>query len=104
MDEHRARVARWAAVLDDLEHQTERLESQLAKGGEEWGSVAWSSPGDLGSMPAELAGRAQELQRRQHDLIDRLEQAQASNARHLQASRELDDRGPAGPVYIDTTG
>jgi hypothetical protein len=107
VEEHRARVARWAGVLDDLERQTERLETQLDGAGGDGGDLpvlTWSGPAEEGSMPPELAARARALQERQHALIDRLEQAQASNARHLQAVRELDERGPAGPVYIDTTG
>jgi hypothetical protein len=104
VDAHRARVARWAGVLDDLERQTERLETQLDSAGGELPTLIWSEPAEEGSMPPELAARARALQGRQRALIDRLEQAQASNARHLQAVRELDERGPAGPVYIDTTG
>jgi hypothetical protein len=104
VEAHRARVARWAGVLDDLERQTERLETQLDGADGELPVLTWSEPAEAGSMPPELAARARALQERQRALIDRLEQAQASNAHHLQAVRELDERGPAGPVYIDTTG
>jgi len=98
------RVARWAAVLDDLERQSARLEAQLDGNPAQFPTLTFTPPAELGTMPSELAGRARALQDRQRTLIDRLEQAQAANSRHLQATRELGDRGPAGPVYIDTTG
>ncbi len=97
-------MARWVAVLDDLERQSARLEAELDDDRGELPARAFTPPAELGTMPSELTGRARALQERQRALIDRLEQAQTANGRHLQVTRELGDRGPAGPIYIDTTG
>jgi hypothetical protein len=66
--------------------------------------MPWRGPGDLGPLPPELAGRAQDLQERQAALIRRLDQAVAETRRQTRLNRELRQGGPSGPVYLDTEG
>jgi hypothetical protein len=92
-----ATLERWSALLDELERD-------LGNAGAREGTP-WRPPADLGPLPVELLGRAQELAAAQHHAIAALEEEQSTTRRHLAALRALPQhRNETGPLYLDASG
>jgi hypothetical protein len=88
---------RWSALLDELERDT------VNAGARE--GLPWRPPADLGPLPLELLGRAQELAAAQQHAMAALEEEKTSTRRHLTALRSLPQhRDETGPVYLDASG
>ncbi len=102
MDRDRERAV-WESELEHLELEVLSVE-RLIRGLEGAPLQPWNPPATLGSMPVDLAARAQELLARQRKaaqtLVASLEQAQKQVA---YAGRVIDitSRAPAEPIYFD---
>ncbi|HET6151324.1 MAG TPA: hypothetical protein VFE15_00110 [Marmoricola sp.] len=102
MDGDRLRAV-WETELERLELDVISIE-RLIRGLDSAPMEPWSPPAVLGSMPVDLAARAQELLARQRvasqALTTALEQARKQVA---YAGRVIDITGrmPADPVYFD---
>jgi len=102
MDRDRIRAV-WETELERLELEVISIE-RLIRGLDAAPIEPWSPPAVLGSMPVDLAARAQDLLARQRKagkaLTSALEQAQKQVA---YAGRVIDitGRSPSEPVYFD---
>ena len=124
-----ADLAVWEAVLDDLENQLDAAARSMVAGRSgteagfagsaavstgstsEGGGVAapvhagWSPPNGLGTSPAELAARVQDLLHNQQKLIGELHAARAVTLKHLSAVRSVPpERDARASVYLDVAG
>ena len=104
---HRSWDDAWAAALDDLELTLEQTERLLGGGDpqEALDAAAWVPPELSGSLPVELAARAQVLVARQRVLMGRTASAISATRRGV---ADLDKvnvfagaERAAPPVYLD---
>jgi hypothetical protein len=97
-DEPVRNLARWLAVLDELETEL----AAVHDGGRT--AAAWTAPKDLGPIPAELVDRAARLAAAQQEAIAALQAAVQANRRQ---SAFLDAvpkaTGPAAAAYLDVS-
>lgn len=102
MERDRERAV-WESELEHLELEVISVE-RLIRGLEGAPLRPWNPPVSLGSMPVDLAARAQELLARQRKaaqtLVTSLEQAQKQVS---YAGRVIDitSRAPSEPIYFD---
>lgn len=102
MERERIRAV-WETELEHLELEVISVE-RLIRGLEGAPLEPWNPPASLGSMPVDLAARAQELLARQRKasqaLVAALEQAQKQVSF---AGRVIDitSRAPSEPIYFD---
>ena len=98
-----ADVTAWEIVLDRIELDVMRGERNLARG-LEFRTDPWDLPDDdLGPLPVALVERAAGIHRRQHDLIEKMNETLHYTWRQ-QAVAEAASRDQAAtpyPVYVD---
>jgi hypothetical protein len=102
VDEARARAV-WQCELDVLELEVLRVE-RLLKGLTTMPTEPWVPPAVPGPIPADLAGRAQELLARQDRATAEVRTALAAAQRQIAyGGRVADATGPTPPrpVYVD---
>lgn len=93
----------WEVELDRLEIDVVRAE-RLLKGLDNLPTEPWNPPLMPGQIPADLAGRAQELLDRQERATRELNGALTAAKKQIAYAARLTDatgRGPVGPVYLD---
>lgn len=97
-------VETWARALDALEAQI-LLGRQLTEGRSPAVPEPWSTPADLGPLPAELLDRAGEVHAQQQALLAELPDFIARVRRQLSVTKRVSDATASGrrPVYIDQT-
>lgn len=99
VDEASSRLARWEAVLTDLEASAAKAHEGNAV------PSPWAPPVGLGPLPPELADRALEVVAAQRAALKRVEDARTGVLGHLGALRSLDAlREPRAAVYLDVEG
>jgi hypothetical protein len=93
----------WGRELDALE--AEILVGRQLVEGRAAVLVPWSTPGDLGPLPAELLDRASELRAQQEALLAQLPEVIARTRRQLSLTKKVSDATTSArrPVYIDQT-
>jgi hypothetical protein len=94
----------WLRALEELERE---LGAVLVSTGSttESSITAWTPPGDLGPIPADLVERARELLAGQNELIAELEHSKRATAVQLAALRKMPTTRPTGAsVYLDING
>ncbi|TQL01642.1 hypothetical protein [Cellulomonas sp. SLBN-39] len=101
--------ARWEQALHEMELDVESAErlleaAHLPDVADVARAAAWRPPSGLGALPLPLRDRAQALLDRQLDAAARIAQAVVVSRRHLHATRTIEARTPAVPVYLDTQG
>ena len=98
----------WSSELDRFERELAQVERQLtdpASWNDEEAGAPWQEPRALGPIPAELAGRARDLLRRQQLAAEGLAAAlggvdrQQRYATHVNRSRQA----PQAPAYLDVS-
>lgn len=94
----------WAQALDALEAQI-LVGRQLTEGRSPAVPEAWSTPTDLGPLPAELLARAGEVHAQQQALLADLPEFIARVRRQLSLTKRVSDATTSArrPVYIDQT-
>jgi hypothetical protein len=94
----------WRQALDALEAQI-LVGRQLAEGRSAAVPEPWSTPDDLGPLPAELLARAGEVHAQQQALIADLPDFIARVRRQLSLTKKVSDATSSArrPVYIDQT-
>ena len=93
----------WETELEHLELEVISVE-RLIRGLDTAPIEPWSPPASLGSMPVDLAARAQELLARQRVAAQALAAALENAQKQVAfASRVIDitGRAPAEPIYFD---
>lgn len=100
-----ADVTAWEIVLDRIELDVMRGERNLARG-LEFRTDPWDMPdADIGPLPVVLVERAAGIHRRQHDLIQKMNETLHHTWRQ-QAVAEANSRDQAVtpyPVYVDVS-
>ena len=89
---------RWAAALDDLEHQLDRHRAVLDGHDEPEEPGGWQPPPELGPVPVHLRSRARELVTALDEVTDRADDRREEVADEL---RELSRRRGAVTAYAD---
>lgn len=99
-----ADVTAWEIVLDRIELDVMRGERNLARG-LEFRTDPWDVPDDdLGPLPVSLVERAAGIHRRQHDLIEKMNETLHYTWRQQAvAEAATRDQATSYPVYVDVT-
>lgn len=95
----------WAAALDELELDLERIEAMLVdehRHAETPPADLWKPPTELGALPLELRPRADEILTRQLKLAQEIAQRLTANRQQMAVTARI-ETGEAvkRPVYVD---
>lgn len=93
-------AAHWAAALSDFEACLVEQEHRLAERRPDL-VVAYTPPGDLGPLPAELGDRARALAERSNALEARVHGAMDATRRQVVLTRRIASDAAAVPAYLD---
>jgi len=97
----------WSAALDDLELTLDQTQQLLAGDVPEEPPAAWSPPALPGSMPVQLAGRAQSLFARQQEMIREAAEVAAGTKQQLSLLAKVNGlseaRTPERSIYVDVS-
>jgi len=96
----------WAAALDELESDVERVESLLAEDHrlrDHPVSDPWAPPQGLGPLPLDLRPRADAILARQIAAADAVARTLATNRRQAAVAARIETGGQAAPrpAYVD---
>lgn len=104
------RLARWEALLTDLDARVDHAEQLLVTSGDSAADPIdaeqrpWSAPADAGGLPPELLARATALAARQQEVVDKLTAAATSHRKEARLVDTMKMDGDSFPVYLDRAG
>jgi hypothetical protein len=102
--------AAWAAALDELELEVDRVEAMLAddhaRRDAAWtamaaGQTQWTPPADLPPLPVEFTERALTVLHRQTTAAAALAMAMTANRRQSVVAARMSSDEVARPAYVD---